>query len=280
MRSIASVALLALPLASLLAPAPLEAGGRRHRGVSIDSDGRIASCADLRIRFGGRTTERSEETFRAPAGPLTLAGGGNGGVVVEGWDKPDYEVTACKAAPDAEALAALFLIVKAPSGAQLSMNATNGPVSVRSLTGDLKVRSVNGPLTLTNVDGNVEASVTNGPVTVREGSGSYRVDAVNGPLSLSLSGGSWRGSGFVAETVNGPVSLRVPESFSSAISVKTSSWVPVTCRIAACPDTRRDRDDEDGPRTIEIGSGTPVIRITNQNGPLSVRPAKASEEED
>jgi len=44
----------------------------------------------------------------------------------------------------------------------------------------------------------------------------------------------------------------------------------VSCSASICGDARKTWDDEDR-RKIEFGSGSPVIKLSSYNGPVSVR---------
>jgi len=62
--------------------------------------------------------------------------------------------------------------------------------------------------------------------------------------------------------------LHVPSGFQSAFVVESSERAPMSCHASICSETRRTWDDEH--RRIEFGSGAPVIRLSTENGPISV----------
>lgn len=293
-RLTAPAVLAALPL--LLA---LPAAAHGHRGVSIRSTG-AAGCAGLEVTIDGRPALRADETLSVPGKEtLRLASPGSGGIRVTGWDRADFEVTACKAAGDAAALAGLAVstrggtvsvagssedalvsfLVKAPRGASLDLSATNGPLSVDGLEGTVEAKVTNGPLSLRGVQGTVRASATNGPVRLVRASGDVTATAVNGPLTVVLAESRWNGKGLSASTVNGPVTLELPPAFASAVRVTSAGHVPLRCKAAACAGARRS-GPEGGDRVLEIGSGEPVVTLSTVNGPLSVRDLRSGEDDD
>jgi hypothetical protein len=94
-----------------------------------------------------------------------------------------------------------------------------------------------------------------------------RLHTENGPITVSL-GSNWDGSELVADAVNGPLTLRVPSGFRSSFLVESNGNSPVSCHASICSDARKTWDDEH--RRIEYGSGSPVIRLSTENGPISV----------
>lgn len=261
--------------------------------VRVDAPGDAEGCEAFRVRIDGALAARETRTLAVPGRtPLRLRATEASGLRVAGWDRPDFEVTACVAARDAAALAGVavesrdglvsvarggtddvhvFFLVKAPRGGEMDLAAENGPVSLRDLTGNVRARVANGPVSLSSVRGRVEVDAVNGPLSFRDGAGEWTLRVTNGPLSARLSGAGWDGAGLVASTVNGPLTLRVDPRFTSAVRVASASHAPVTCRAAACADARRSDPDDGGERLIELGTGEPAVRLSTVNGPVTIR---------
>jgi DUF4097 and DUF4098 domain-containing protein YvlB len=115
--------------------------------------------------------------------------------------------------------------------------------------------------------GEANISAENGPISFSGTSGKLRLHTQNGPISVSL-GANWDGSELVADAVNGPLTLRVPSGFKSSFLVESNGHGPVSCHASICADARKTWDDDH--RRIEYGSGSPVIRLSTENGPISV----------
>lgn len=267
----------------------------RHRDVSIDSSGGEEGCSGLRVRFDDVTAVKGEQTLSVPGGtPMRLHAPDSSGLRVSGWDKPDFEVTACKAARDAATLsritvsaprgvvsvsgvvegeAVVFFYVKAPKGAVLDLAAENGPMTLRDLDGAVTARLENGPLSLSGVHGTVDVETTNGPVSFRDGSGEWKLRVTNGPLSAHLAGTRWEGKGLDAEAVNGPLTVGLGPRFASSLRVSAATHAPFRCRAAACAGARRSGGDEDGGQTVEIGAGEPLVHLSTVNGPVTISDA-------
>src|SRR5229473_2177999 len=260
------------------------------------SDGPAADCSDLHIRLNDeRPTIESEErtVSKGEAAVLRVHEVENGGVQVRGWDKDTYSVTTCKAAVGGDAARLLsqiklavqggevsvsgphgerndwtvFLLIRTTRSADIEVTAHNGPVSFYSVDGKITTRATNGPISLKDCFGEANISAENGPISFSGTSGKLRLHTQNGPITVSL-GSNWDGSELVADAVNGPLTLRVPSGFHSSFLVESNGHSPVSCHASICSDARKTWDDEH--RRIEYGSGSPVIRLTTENGPISV----------
>jgi DUF4097 and DUF4098 domain-containing protein YvlB len=134
--------------------------------------------------------------------------------------------------------------------------------------GNVKVRAENGPVSVTGCTGQLDLSSHNGPVTLEENSGKQNVRMENGPLTLSLSGDTWSGSGFEANTRNGPVTLQVPSGYKSGVILESEGHSPFRCDSSVCSEGRKTWDDDH--KRVEFGSGPTVVRVSTVNGPVSV----------
>jgi hypothetical protein len=268
--------------------------GSRHY-----SDEPVTDCRDLPIRLHDeRPTIESEErtVSKGEAKVLHVHEIQNGGIQVQGWDKDTYSVTACKAAVgsggEAQRLISqiklsvqggdvsvsgpsdshndwtVFLLIRTPKAADIELTTHNGPTSFRSVDGKITARATNGPISVKDCSGEADIAAVNGPISFSGTGGKLRLHTENGPISVALNSASWSGDGLVADAVNGPVTLHVPSGFQSSFLVESSEHTPVSCQASICSQARRTWDDEH--RRIEYGSGTPVIRLSTQNGPVSV----------
>lgn len=217
----------------------------------------------------------------------------NGGIQVSGWDKDTYSVTACKAAIGSRAEQILsqmklsiqggevsvtepsgdreewtvHLLIRTPRSADIEVSTHNGPVSFYSVNGKITTRATNGPISMRDCSGQADISAQNGPISFSGTSGKLRLHTENGPITVSL-GANWDGSELVADAVNGPVTLRVPSGFRSSFLVESNGHGPVSCHASICSEARKTWDDDH--KRIEYGSGSPVIRLSTENGPVSV----------
>ncbi|HEU4570776.1 MAG TPA: hypothetical protein VFS07_09400 [Gemmatimonadales bacterium] len=273
-----SAALLALPLLAVTA-VPVVAQRHAHRHAAPTNEEWQADCAD----HGDRDREHFCEVRALGARGVTALDvdpGANGGARIEGWDRDSVAVSARIAtwARTVDAAAALareievrlaqgtltadgphtshgegwsvMLVVQVPRRFAVNVSATNGPVEVSGVRGTLRLETTNGPVTLDDLGGDVRARLQNGPLHVR------------------LSGAAWEGTGLDAETVNGPLTIEVPEGYNAVLETGTrngpfESEIPITVQGRLGPGLGRNL------RTT-LGRGGATIHATTVNGPLSI----------
>jgi hypothetical protein len=297
----------------MLAVTAAAQGGGSSMNVSINSDRDVRTCEDIRIDFDRRPAARAEDAFTLTAGaPLQVRLPVNSGVRVVGGNRSDYAVTVCKAARRAEELAEIrvtpqgsgvafrgpagddwvaYLLVQAPRDAELDLEAKNGSIGVRGMTGRIKARTsngpigfedcsgvldvqaVNGPISLEGCTGSGEARAVNGPIDFDGDRGTYRLDTENGPISVELRGDRWEDGNLSARADNGPLSLKLSETYRSGVVVEARGHGPVSCPSTICRAARRTFGDDDVGRRIEFGDSDPVVRLSTRNGPVSVERA-------
>jgi DUF4097 and DUF4098 domain-containing protein YvlB len=277
---------------SLLSESTEPAYGSNHNDAAT-------TCEDLHINFDGgpavmETEERS--VSKAEASTLRIDNLQNAGVQFRGWDKDNYSVTLCKFADrdrnDAKELLsqikmsidggrisisgpghehnwAVHLLISTPQAANLDIQSKNGPVSFSDVDGKIFVRATNGPISMSNCTGEADLTSQNGPISISGKSGKLKLHTENGPISIALQSPDWSNGGLVADAVNGPVSLSVPSELKTSFVLESRGRSPLTCSASVCHDARKTWDDNDI-RRIEFGSGTPVIRLSTVNGPLTV----------
>ena len=251
-------------------------------------------CTSRNFNWDDRPVFVEKETLDGSALRALKASVEHAPMSVVGGSSAGYSVEVCKAATSQEDLDAIRVSlaggelqtsgpdgrrwtatyrIRAPHGADLDLSASNGPVSIKDVDGTVVVRSANGPLSLRNVSGSIDATTTNGPISMSGGSGDVKVHASNGPLSIDLEGAAWQGGSLEAATKNGPLTVTVPRSYGSGVTIEARGRGPISCRADGCERFRRANawDDDEQPRTIELGSGPTVVRLSTVNGPVTVR---------
>lgn len=279
-----------------LAACSANAHSRNQRGLSVSiEDSDVTSCDQLQIRSGTREVARSEERLTLPqtSSTVSIEAAENGGVYVYGWDRQDFGVLNCKAALTDDRMTAerklqvvktvfeggrlsvtgpdesdwtSYLIIHAPRMSSLALKALNGPISVSDLAGKVEVHSTNGPFAIKNSAGVINADIINGPIAYAGNGGEVKLRAQNGPISVKLLGTNWDGKGLTAESMNGPMSLKLPGNYTSGVLVQTRGYSPFSC--SRCDHARKDFDDEN--KSVQFGSGEPVVRLSTINGPVSI----------
>ena len=222
---------------------------------------------------------------RIPArGTLRVDAGQNGGVAVRAWDGRDVVVrariqtnarteaearemargirvstdgTIRSAGPDVSGRGRGWSVgyeILVPARTSLDVQTQNGPISVERLTGNVQLRAHNGPITLEAMAGDVNAR------------------AQNGPISVTLSGRRWSGEGLDVETVNGPVTLRMPRGYAAHLESGTVNG-PISAPQGMRPPRREGgRGYHPGGRiSTDINGGGPTIRVVTTNGPVNIQ---------
>lgn len=251
-------------------------------------------------------------TLAGGATPLSVRLPENSSIRVIGGSGDEFAVTVCKFArraaeleairvsPDASGMAfrgpssrewMVFLIVHAPGNAALDLEAKNGSIGVKDIAGRVSARTTNGPIDLEGCSGPLDANAENGPISLERCSGAgaaravngpidfsgsrgtYKLETKNGPISVELEGNRWEGGGLDGHAVNGPLSLKISDDYRSGVRVDMAGHGPVSCPSQVCRSARRQSNEDS--RSLEFGeSGSdPVIRLSTENGPVSVAPA-------
>jgi hypothetical protein len=264
----------------------------QQRAVKLEAD-----CAGINFMFGDDAVARAEQHATVPmsVGVLRIQPPGNGGVAIRHGSGTAYSITACigvgaagredaQRAADAVRLVveggrvrvdpppdgrnwSVQLVVEAPRGAQIHAETTNGPIGADNVDGRLTLRASNGPIGLDGVSGHVDARAVNGPIHVSGSRGEFDVETQNGPISIELLGTRWDGR-LTARAQNGPLTVRVPERYTSGVEISSEDRSPWSCRAAAC--RTGDRDWGGGSRSLRIGRDPIVVRISTVNGPVTV----------
>lgn len=243
-----------------------------------------------RNNWGGNNGENRQvhcevRESRIPArGTLRVDAGQNGGVTVRAYEGRDVLVRAriqtnARTAEEAREMArgirvstdgtirssgpdvsgrgrgwAVGYEILVPARTNLDVQTHNGPISVERLTGDVQLRAHNGPISLNGMAGDVNARTQNGPVTV------------------TLAGRRWSGEGLDVETVNGPVTLRMPRGYSAHLESGTVNG-PIRAPSGIRPARREGgRGYRPGGRiNTDINGGGPTIRVVTTNGPVNIQ---------
>lgn len=259
-----------LPLLLAAAPAAAQRDGDRSW---------VENCRRWNSRNDHETFCEEREVHLPRSGSLTIDGRENGGVSVKAWDGADIlvrERIQTNARTEAEARRIASQIRVSTGGGTI---AASGPemerregwsVSYEVMVPrrmDLRVVTANGPIGVQGVTGRMDLRAQNGPLSLREIGGDVHARAQNGPLTVTLAGSGWSGAGLDAETVNGPVTLIVPEGYNAHLTTGTVNGptrydFPMNVTVQG----RMPRHI-----TTDLGRGGAPVRVVTTNGPVTVR---------
>jgi DUF4097 and DUF4098 domain-containing protein YvlB len=222
--------------------------------------------------------EEREFGMRPVSGSLTIDGGRNGGVDVVGWDRDSIHVIAhievnADSPEEARSMAGEIKLVHSAGDIHAegpgSGRRTGWAVSFEIMVprhSDLQITTANGPAGVEEVFGKIDVESENGPIALVGAGGDVKARAENGPLSIRLAGSKWDGAGLDAETVNGPVSLRIPRDYSARLETGTVNGPfdlesPMTVTFQGRHFSRI---------TSVLGSGGAPVRAVTTNGPVDI----------
>jgi hypothetical protein len=239
-------------------------------------------CRDGRGMMGrdDRQTycEVREFTLPASGAVLTVDASPNGGIAVEGSDRGAVTVRArvqamARTVEMARSIAARIEVaatadrveargpdslsdteswsvsyrIDAPRGTPLSLQSTNGGISITNIQSDIQFRTVNGGVQLVSVGGSVAGRTSNGGIKVE------------------LEGSTWDGQGLDVSTSNGGVTLQIPENYSARLEAGTVNG-GLNIDFPLSVQGRLNRSI-----ATDLGSGGPTIKVTTNNGGVKIQ---------
>ena len=95
------------------------------------------------------------------------------------------------------------------------------------------------------------------------------------PISMRLSAEQWEGPRLEAATVNGPVHLALPDKFRTGVRVEASGRSPISCRAGACAGAYSESGAKG--RTIMLNGSSSTVKVSTENGPVSVTGGRRSQ---
>jgi hypothetical protein len=216
--------------------------------------------------------------YSLPSGPLTVEGGQNGGIRVEGWDRSEIRIQAIVSANAREEAEAKRLLSEVDVQAGSGRVASTGPtarnrqswsVSYRinvPRQNDLELKATNGGITISSVSGTIRFDTTNGGVRLTDVGGDVRGETRNGGLSVTLNGDRWDGAGLDVQTSNGGVTLAIPDGYNAELTTRTvnggfRSDYPMTIQGELSP--RRGI-------STTLGAGGPPVNVRTTNGGVRI----------
>ncbi len=222
--------------------------------------------------------------FTLPARSLiSLDGGPNGGITVEGWDRNEILVLAkveawSRRSDDPEDIVRDIEVItdgrvihsEGPnwrSGGGRSRSGWSVSYEVRVPSeSDLSLEAVNGGIEIVDVTGSLEFQTTNGGVSLIAVGGDVRGYTTNGGVQIELEGDQWEGRALDVRTTNGGVTLDIPSDYRADLETGTTNGgmridfpIVVQGRI--------------NPRRIhtELNGGGPLVRVVTTNGGVTIR---------
>ena len=222
--------------------------------------------------------EVRELTIDAKWKTITVDGGINGGISVEGWNKDQIRIRAKVKAWDGDEEDAEETLQKIEIKTDGHTIQAEGPKMKGGRRGwsvsyeitvpkksNLDLETLNGGISIDDVEGEIRAEAVNGGLVLSQLAGDVDVHTTNGGVSVELHGKKWIGRGLDASTTNGGVKVWIPEDYNAELETGTVNGSV----------------DFDFPITVQgkiskkikatLGDGGPKIRVTTTNGGVRLK---------
>lgn len=227
---------------------------------------------EVHVRAVVRATARDLEVAREIAASVVISEGdrlrasgpeGQQGWRGNQWWSVDYDVQVPRATELTVAAVNGEVAIRELSG-DVSVEAVNGEIAISDVTGDVSAKAVNGEIAISRVSGDISAETVNGSVELEGVSGNVEGTAVNGLIEVTLVGDRLAGDGVDLKTVNGPVDLRMPRSFSAQLELDTvTGGMDVDFPIAISGKVGRRI-------SATLGGGGPLVRVETSAGAIRI----------
>ena len=272
--------------------------------VKGDHDRDVITCSDVDMKFwSGRhmnddlANVRRDQTVSVSAprsGPLRVSASNHGAVWVQPSSNGALSATICTVAGEGSQSAsnalldqlrivnqggelrvegpdegnwASYVILSVPRGISLDMEAENGALDARGVSGTFSMRTQNGPIAMANASGKITAHAANGPLGFKGHEGDIDLKAENGPVTVKLNEPTWTGKGLDASTQNGPITVVTPDGLKTGVRIEGSDNSPLSWKGHGTMVT----SDWTNGRTIVLGKGPILVRVSTVNGPVTIK---------
>ena len=201
----------------------------------------------------------------------------NGGIRVEGGPRGDVLVRAKVVATAASMERAREIAAGVRVSAAPDTVMANGPSGLGRREGwhvsywlsvptvmSMSLDTTNGGISVSDVDGKIEFKTVNGGVKLTGLSGDVRGRTSNGGVDVDLSGATWTGEGLDVETSNGGVRVKIPEQYSAHLETGTVNG-GLNVDFPLMVQGRIEREI-----SADLGAGGPTIRVRTHNGGVKI----------
>ena len=274
----------------ILTAALLSIGSNRERIARADgtrhqpNDNRVATLDEP--QNSQELTEEFHQTYPLNATGRVSIENINGGVRISVWDQNEVKVDAVKRAYTKERLdEAKIDVSSTPDSVRIRTKYPNrnqsfndgeqrrhNPADVEyTLTIPRKARIdsadlVNGSLEIEGAEGDVKAACVNGEVKARGLTGDVKLSTVNGGVDATITRLD-ESKSISLNSVNGSIVLTIPAGSNAQVKANTIHGSITNDFGLQVNDGEYVGHDLSG----QIGNGGPRIRLSNVNGPISIK---------
>lgn len=263
-------ALLILLLIAAAAPAVAAErqiiGGRQNHAVAEVGDCEHFFTTTF-TSFPAEASEQEQREFSlAGVDQLRVVASNEGGVSIRGWNRPNAKLIVCRTAVAETKDHAQQVLDSIDVAHRDGEIAAKGPSFDSSHAwwaniilyvprkAALDIQATNGGVALRNLSGKVSARTTTGGVSVASSSGTFKIETESGGITLD------RVSGRVeAVSHDGAIALKVDDARVPTIEARTGGGGSIICNITS------DATWDANRKVVRIGDGYPEVRLSTDS---------------
>ncbi len=209
-------------------------------------------------RMFGRKDVSSRLSIRVPQGSTLEVTGVSASIDVRDVQGDDIELQSVSGSIDADVY-----------GGDIQIGTVSGSINVQGngARGDIELESVSGSVSAEDLSGEIAAESVSGRVSISGGSfESGDLETVNG--SIIFKAGLEPGGDLTAESVNGSVTIDIPNALDAEYDLETFNG-----GIRNCFDKKAERTSRYAPGkrlNFTVGDGSASISVETLNGSINV----------
>ena len=227
---------------------------------SVEVSAHSAPTVEMEVNYTGYGMSESEAQANCDALDCVVATDG---------DQLRLEATRPKGVK-----ASVSFILRVPAEANLSVESSNGRISITGIAAHVEARTSNGMIQCEQVSGSLKASTSNGAIEVADSNCEFDMRTSNGPVRYS---GLVYGGNNKIRTSNGGVRVVVPADQLTDIDAETSNG-RIDCGIGSTEVRQQSKSSFEA--TVGQGDSSrerTSISIRTSNGGVKIRPLSTSQ---
>lgn len=268
---------------SVLVLAAVNAPAAERQMMGAEQDHSQAAAGDCEHFYKTTFTSFGEQIHDQEQREISLDGieqvritaAQEGGLSIRGWNKPHARLVVCRYAVANTKQHAMRLM------AAIDVSSANGEIVARGpkidatqawwvnmilylpRNANAEVQAANGAVAIRNMSGRVTAKSTTGGISVAQSSGRYRITTESGGITLDRISGS-----VDAASRDGAIALKVAGAETPSIEAKTAEAGHILCTLKSC---------ESGAMTanrtmLRLGDGIPDFRLATTGASIFIGP--------
>ncbi len=156
------------------------------------------------------------------------------------------------------------IYITIPSDISLSLDSSNGEITVSGTKSDLDCNTSNGSLTIRDTNGDATLRTSNGAINIEDHAGNIDAKTSNGKIDADITIPD--DGKCIMKTSNGSIDLSIPPDTSAEISANTSSG-RIEIKDLEIVLYNAKKTEIEG----KIGSGKGVIDLETSNGSITLK---------